>query len=47
MEPPIHEPNRLSADPFAEMIFNRMLLGIRFDKSRFNLSGKPYKIVLK
>ncbi len=42
IEPPIQAPNRRSADPLADIIFSRILLGIRTLKSRFNLSGNPY-----
>lgn len=41
IEPPIQAPNRLSAEPLAEMIFKRILLGIRTERSLFNRSGKP------
>lgn len=41
IEPPIHEPNRRSIVPFAEIIFRRVFDGARTDRSLFNRSGKP------
>jgi hypothetical protein len=47
MDPPIHDPNLLSAQPFAEISLSLMLAGIRIDKSLLRRSGKPYNRVCK
>lgn len=41
IEPPIHAPNRRSAQPLALISFRRILDGIRTDRSRFKRSGNP------
>ena len=43
MEPPIHDPNRLSVVPAEEISLNLMLGGVRLERSRLRRSTYPFR----